>query len=95
MAGVFDRLRGLLPGKGGRKASFVASSRKHEADPGQPPREGEDGGSSMNVVDMGALQDPASETLTGYCTISENLEPCEWVLSKPKGDPKPATRVVF
>jgi len=49
----------------------------------------------MNVVDMGALQDPASETLTGYCTISENLEPCEWVLSKPKGDPKPATRVVF
>jgi len=41
-------------------------------------------------------ENDGKETLTGYCSLSENLEPCEWTFSKPKDmKQKPLMRILF
>ena len=50
----------------------------------------------MNIVDIGKADDDRKETLTGYCSLSENLEPCEWTFSRPKNlNQKPLMRILF
>jgi len=50
----------------------------------------------VNIVDIGRADDDGKDTLTGYCSLSENLEPCEWTFSKPKDiKEKPLLRILF
>jgi len=49
----------------------------------------------VNIVDIGKAEDDGKDTLTGYCNLSENLEPCEWTFSTPKIKEKPLMRILF
>merc|ERR1739848_245434 len=78
----------------GRGKPATISTNKNERSVGEG-LEG-DGNRKVNIVDIGKVEDEGKETLTGYCSLSENLEPCEWTFSKPKDTKKkPLLRILF
>lgn len=69
---------------------FVFSSLRPKGGAGQEQRK-------VNIVDIGKADEGGKEaTLTGYCSLSENLEPCEWTFSRPPNlKEKPLLRILF
>jgi hypothetical protein len=81
-----------LPFLGKRGPTTIASSKANEEEAkGINPEE-----KKVNIVDIGRLEDGKKETLTGYCSLSEDLEPCEWTFSRPKeAKDRPLMRILF
>mmetsp|Transcript_5384 Transcript_5384/g.13888 ORF Transcript_5384/g.13888 Transcript_5384/m.13888 type:complete len:84 (+) Transcript_5384:108-359(+) len=76
---------------GGAKNATIASTKTVDDEETSQRRK-------VNIVDIGRVEEEndGKETLTGYCSLSENLEPCEWTFSKPKDmKQKPLMRILF
>mmetsp|Transcript_33801 Transcript_33801/g.73144 ORF Transcript_33801/g.73144 Transcript_33801/m.73144 type:complete len:84 (+) Transcript_33801:102-353(+) len=76
---------------GGAKNATIASTKTVDDEETSQQRK-------VNIVDIGRVEEEndGKETLTGYCSLSENLEPCEWTFSKPKDmKQKPLMRILF
>ena len=71
------------------RLSRASLGSKHQGAPEEEKR--------VNVVDIGKAESQNEKlTLTGYCSLSENLEPCEWTFSAPENKAsKPLLRILF
>ncbi|XP_057476193.1 uncharacterized protein LOC130764131 [Actinidia eriantha] len=59
------------------------------ARPGAPPLD-------VTVFEFGSVAGSADKvTLSGYCPVSDELEPCRWEILPASGDDAPQFRVVF